>query len=61
MAISMWNRRDEIVEINEVPADEFVAWNTTLGSLAVQGSDHPYFDSVEESEAALAAAGWERQ
>ena len=61
MAISMWKRGDEIVEINEVPAGEFVAWNTTLVSLAVQGNDHPYFDSVEEAEAALAAAGWERQ
>ena len=30
MAISMWKRGDEIVEINEVPAGEFVAWNTTL-------------------------------
>jgi hypothetical protein len=61
MAFSNWKRGEELAELHEVPAGELVAWNTTQGGLAVQGRDHPYFSSPEEAEAALAAAGWERQ
>lgn len=59
MVISRWKKDSEEVEVHEMPADCFVAWNVTTGAYAVENeTGRCYFDTAAEVEDSLLEDGW---